>query len=79
MTEYDIVAEIERDLQEGVDGTGIRAGFIGEIGVSAHGTLASFATFNSILFVLPPSAIPLTSVQIPFQPSVEYAWTFTSK
>ncbi len=35
MTSNDIAAEIERDLTEGVDDTGIRAGFIGEIGVSA--------------------------------------------
>ena len=38
MTQDDIAAEIERDLEEGVDGTGIRAGFIGEIGVSARFT-----------------------------------------
>ena len=38
MTQDDIAAEIERDLKEGVDGTGIRAGFIGEIGVSARFT-----------------------------------------
>jgi phosphotriesterase-related protein len=38
MTHDDIAAEIESDLKEGVDGTGIRAGFIGEIGVSARFT-----------------------------------------
>ena len=38
MTHDDIAGEIERDLVEGVDGTGIRAGFIGEIGVSARFT-----------------------------------------
>jgi phosphotriesterase-related protein len=38
MSHDDIAAEIERDLQEGVDGTRIRAGFIGEIGVSARFT-----------------------------------------
>jgi phosphotriesterase-related protein len=38
MTHDDIAAEIEGDLKEGVDGTGIRAGFIGEIGVSARFT-----------------------------------------
>src|SRR5260370_39432129 len=38
MTHDNISAEIELDLKEGVDGTGIRAGFIGEIGVSARFT-----------------------------------------
>jgi phosphotriesterase-related protein len=38
MTRDDIAAEIERDLSQGVDETGIRAGFIGEIGVSARFT-----------------------------------------
>src|SRR3984893_12979009 len=38
MTHDSIPAEIERDLKEDVDGTGIRAGFIGEIGVSARFT-----------------------------------------
>jgi phosphotriesterase-related protein len=38
MTSDDIAAEIERDLTNGVDDTGIRAGFIGEIGVSARFT-----------------------------------------
>ena len=38
MSQDDIAAEIERDLKEGVDGTRIRAGFIGEIGVSARFT-----------------------------------------
>jgi len=38
MSHDDIAAEIERDLKEGVDGTRLRAGFIGEIGVSARFT-----------------------------------------
>src|SRR6202045_3986672 len=38
MTHDSISAEIERDIKEDVDGTGIRAGFIGEIGVSARFT-----------------------------------------
>jgi phosphotriesterase-related protein len=38
MRAEDIAAEIERDLTEGVDGSGIRAGFIGEIGISAQFT-----------------------------------------
>ena len=38
MRAEDIAAEIERDLADGVDGTGIRAGFIGEIGISARFT-----------------------------------------
>jgi phosphotriesterase-related protein len=38
MTYDDIAAEIEKDLVEGVDETHIRAGFIGEIGVSARFT-----------------------------------------
>jgi phosphotriesterase-related protein len=38
MNSDDIAAEIERDLTEGVDETGVRAGFIGEIGVSARFT-----------------------------------------
>ena len=38
MTRDDIAAEIERDLTQGVDETGIRAGFIGEVGVSARFT-----------------------------------------
>ncbi len=38
MTPDDIAAEIEQDIKDGVDGTGIRAGFIGEIGVSARFT-----------------------------------------
>jgi phosphotriesterase-related protein len=38
MTLEDIATEIEADLKEGVDQTGIRAGFIGEIGVSARFT-----------------------------------------
>jgi phosphotriesterase-related protein len=38
MTHDDIAAEIEGDLKEGVDETEIRAGFIGEIGVSARFT-----------------------------------------
>jgi phosphotriesterase-related protein len=38
MTSDDIAGEIERDLTVGVDDTGIRAGFIGEIGVSARFT-----------------------------------------
>ena len=38
MTSDDIAAEIERDLTKGVDDTGICAGFIGEIGVSARFT-----------------------------------------
>jgi phosphotriesterase-related protein len=38
MTRDDIAAEIERDLTQGIDETGIRAGFIGEIGVSARFT-----------------------------------------
>jgi phosphotriesterase-related protein len=38
MSVDDIAAEIERDLNEGIDDTGLRAGFIGEIGVSARFT-----------------------------------------
>lgn len=38
MSGDDIAAEIERDLKLGIDETGIRAGFIGEIGVSARFT-----------------------------------------
>jgi phosphotriesterase-related protein len=38
MTSDGIAAEIERDLTKGVDDTGICAGFIGEIGVSAQFT-----------------------------------------
>lgn len=38
MSADDIASEIEHDLIEGVDGTGLRAGFIGEIGVSARFT-----------------------------------------
>jgi phosphotriesterase-related protein len=38
MTSDEIAAEIERDLKVGIDETGVRAGFIGEIGVSARFT-----------------------------------------
>lgn len=38
MQAEDIAAEIQRDLTEGVDETGLRAGFIGEIGISARFT-----------------------------------------
>jgi phosphotriesterase-related protein len=38
MNSDNIAAEIERDLKIGIDETGIRAGFIGEIGVSARFT-----------------------------------------
>lgn len=34
-TEQELAAQIVRDIEEGVDGTGIRAGVIGEIGTSA--------------------------------------------
>jgi len=38
MSAQDICEEIMRDLQEGVDGTGVQSGFIGEIGVGARFT-----------------------------------------
>ena len=38
MSSEDVAVEIEQDLLEGVDGSGVRAGLIGEIGVSAQFT-----------------------------------------
>lgn len=56
----DIAAEIERDLTEGVAGTGIRAGIIGEIGVSKDFTAEEEKVLRGAARAARRTGVPLT-------------------
>jgi phosphotriesterase-related protein len=64
MTVADIAEEIVRDILEGVDGSGIRAGIIGEIGVSKDFTPAERRVLRAAARAQRQTHVPL-SVHLP--------------
>jgi phosphotriesterase-related protein len=59
MSEDDIAAEIARDASEGVNGTGVRIGLIGEIGVSADFTPAERKSLRGAARAARATRLPL--------------------
>jgi phosphotriesterase-related protein len=59
MSEDDIAAEITRDATEGVNGTGVRIGLIGEIGVSADFTPAERKSLRGAARAAHATGLPL--------------------